>query len=149
MPRRSSSPSRAGWTAYTVQEGGRQVCYVVAEPDKTDPKRKHKPHLMVTHRPAEKIYNVVSIDLGQDLPANGSAEVAIGKEKFDSFFTRQTSAWSRDAETDKAATIAMTKAKALTVRIKLGKGLDLADSYSLAGFVDALAAIDKICKARR
>jgi hypothetical protein len=134
----------SGWTSYTVQEGGRLVCYALAEPDKPDPKRKHKAHLMVTHRPAEKIFNVVSIDMGQDLAADGSADVTIGKDKYD-FFTRQSSAWSRDADTDKNATISMTKAKILTVKLKSG----LTDSYSLMGFTDALAAIDKACKARR
>lgn len=137
-----------GWTAYTVSEGNRQVCYVLGTPDKLDPKAKRKPHLMVTHRPGEKVYNVVSIDLGQDLPPDGAAEIAIGKEKFQ-FFTRQQTAWARDSEGDKAATSAMIKSKELSITAHPAKGPPITDVYNLAGFTQTLAAIDKSCNVRR
>jgi len=64
-----------GWTAYTVSEGNRQVCYVLATPENLDQKAKRKPHLMVTHRPGEKVYKVVSIDLSKNVRETSSENI--------------------------------------------------------------------------
>jgi hypothetical protein len=139
-----------GWTAYSFPDGKRDSCYALAGPSKPDDglKQRAKPNLMVTHRPAEKTFNVVSINMGIDLPANGSADVAVGKASFD-FFTKEHSAWSRDADTDKAVVTAMAAGQELTVKLKAYKGKPVVDTYSLQGFPQALAAIDKACKYRR
>jgi hypothetical protein len=140
----------AGWKSYTLPEAHSEICYALTNPAKADDKvkRSTKPLLMVTHRPGEKIYNVVSLLIGYDLPADGSAAVTVGKAKFD-FFTKTETAWSRDSDTDKAVVTAMIKATDLTVKTKPAKGPETTDSYSLAGFTDALAAIDKACKVKR
>ena len=142
--------SFAGWTVYMMPDGARDACYAVASPSRPDAAdaNRHKPNLMVTHRPGEKIYNVVSVDLGTDLPANGSADVAIGRTSFD-FFTKDHTAWSRDADTDKAVVTAMAAGNEFAIKAKLPKGRVLADTYSLQGFSQALAALDKACKYRR
>jgi hypothetical protein len=138
-----------GWAVYTFADGRRDSCYAVEEPTKPDNtgKPRSKPNLMVTHRPAEKTYNVVSINLGLALPLNGTADVAIGKTQFD-FFTRDHSAWSRDADTDKAVVAAMAAGQDLVVKAKLATR-SIVDDYSLTGFSQALAALDKACSYRR
>jgi len=139
----------SGWTAYTMPDGKRAACYALSTPDKADDSVKRaKPNLMVTHRPSEKTYNVVSLDLGLDLTLNGSADVTVGKTDF-SFFTKDHSAWSRDADTDKAVVTAMVQGKELVIKAKPAKGKPLADSYDLTGFAAALAAIDKACAYKR
>jgi invasion protein IalB len=139
----------SGWTVYTLPDGKRSVCYAVSAPAKADDAvRRGKPNLMVTHRPAERVFNVVSVLMGYDLPANGSAEVSIGKTNFD-FFTKDQSAWSRDADTDKAVVAAMAQGQELVIKAKSAKGKPTADTYSLAGFTQALNSIDKYCKYKR
>ena len=139
----------SGWTAYTMPDGKRAACYVLATPAKADDSvTRAKPNLMVTHRPSEKTFNVVSLDLGLDLPLNGAADVTIGKTDF-SFFTKDHSAWSRDADTDKAVVTAMVQGNTLVIKTKSAKGKALTDSYALSGFSDALAVIDKACKYKR
>ncbi|HLY56938.1 MAG TPA: invasion associated locus B family protein, partial [Stellaceae bacterium] len=96
----------------------------------------------------KSVLPIVSLDLGLDLPLNGAADVTIGKTDF-SFFTKDHSAWSRDADADKAAVTAMVQGNTLVIKAKSAKGKALTDSYSLSGFSDALAAIDKACKYKR
>ena len=144
--------SSGNWTAYTMQEGKAQICYALTQPSKQDDKLKGraKSHLLVTHRPAEKTFNVVSIELGYDVAPDAAAAVTVGKDKdkFD-FFTKQQTAWARDADTDKATVTAMAKATDMTVKAKPAKGADTTDSYALAGFPEMLKKIDEACKVKR
>jgi hypothetical protein len=138
------------WTAYTMPDGAKLICYALSKPSSMpDKSKRSKVYLMVTHRPAEKTLNVVSISLGYPTATNGSAAVNAGKQKFD-FFTRDETAWSRDSDTDKAVVTSMRKAQSLSIKAKPAKsGTETTDSYSLIGFPAALDAIDKACKVKR
>jgi invasion protein IalB len=138
------------WTAYALPEGKNQICFVVADPNKSEPAaaKRDKPHLLVTHRPPDKQYNVVSAELGFDAAKGSSASLTVGKDKFDMFTDAQT-AWTRDADTDKAVVDALIKGKELTVQAKSARGTAVTDTYSLAGFGDALKLADKACKVKR
>src|SRR5436305_14852420 len=49
------------WTAYQAQDGTGLVCYVMAQPQKSEPAgSSRKAMAMVTHRPSDKLANVVS-----------------------------------------------------------------------------------------
>ncbi len=151
----AAAPKQLGefhaWTAYTITDGKGEVCYVVGSPKAEEPaKAKREAHLLVTHRPADKAFNVVSVEPGPNFAfAKGSdVTVAVDKQSFD-FFTASDTAWSRDSDTDKAVVTAMSKGKELTVKAKPAKGAEVSDSYMLAGFGEALAAIDKACKVKR
>ena len=138
------------WKAYAMPDGAKQMCYALSGPSSMPDKSKRaKVYIMVTHRPAEKTFNVVSVALGYTAPTNGAASVTVGKDKFD-FFTRDQTAWSRDADTDKAVVTSMRKAQTVLVKAKPSKGgAETIDSYSLLGFQAALDAIDKACKVKR
>jgi len=84
------------WTAYAYSEKSGKVCYLAGEPKKSEPaggKRKH-PLAMVTHRPGEKIANVVSFVEGYPLKEGSEVSLDIGGAKFD-LFTKGDSAWAR------------------------------------------------------
>ena len=86
-----------GWTAYVYKEKSGQVCYLAGEPQKSEPanvKRK-SPTAMVTHRPDEKVANVVSFVEGYPLKEGSDASLDVGGTKFD-LFTKGDSAWARD-----------------------------------------------------
>jgi invasion protein IalB len=140
-----------GWTAYTMNDGKSEICYVVGSPKVQEPaKTKRDAHLLVTHRPADKAFNVVSVEPGPNFAFAKGADVtvAVDRQSF-AFFTAADTAWSRDSETDKAVVTAMSKGKELTVKAKPAKGSDIADTYALTGFGEALGAIDKACKVKR
>jgi hypothetical protein len=154
-PQRKANPSQRlgsadGWTAYTYQEKSGRVCYVAGAPQKSEPSRarRGKPLAMVTHRPGEKAANVVNFVEGYALREGSDVSVDIGGTKFD-LFTKGDGAWARTAELDKTIVEAMAKGKQAVVAGTPQKGPMTTDTYSLAGFAQALAMIDKACEIKR
>ncbi len=142
--------SDGAWTAYAYGEKTGKVCYLAGEPKKSEPaggKRKH-PIAMVTHRPGEKIANVVSFVEGYTLKEASEVSLDVGGAKFD-LFTKGDSAWARTPELDKSIVEAMTKGKQAVVKGTPQKGPATTDTYPLAGFAQALALIDKACDVKR
>ena len=139
-----------GWTAYQYKDKSGQVCYLAGEPQKSEPagiKRK-PPTAMVTHRPDEKVANVVSFVEGYPLKEGSSAALDIGGTKFD-LFTKGDSAWAATSDLDKTIVEAMAKGKQAVLKGTPQKGKPTTDTYSLAGFSQALAMIDKACGIKR
>jgi hypothetical protein len=112
-----------GWTAYAYKEKSGQVCYLAGEPQKSEPKnaKRKTPRAMVTHRPDEKVANVVSFAAGLPLKEGSDASLDIGGTKFD-LFTKGDSAWARTGDLDKAIVEAMAKGKQAVVKSILQKG---------------------------
>lgn len=139
-----------GWTAYAYKEKSGQVCYLAGEPQKSEPKnaKRKTPRAMVTHRPDEKVANVVSFGAGLPLKEGSDASLDIGGTKFD-LFTKGDSAWARTADLDKTIVEAMANGKQAFVKSIPQKGQPVTDTYSLAGFTQALAMIDKACSIKR
>jgi hypothetical protein len=139
-----------GWTAYAYAEKSGKVCYLAGEPKKSEPasgKREH--HLaMVTHRPGEKVANVVSFVEGHPLKEGSEVSLDVSGAKFD-LFTKGDGAWARTPELDKTIVEAMAKGKQAVVKGTPQKGPTITDTYSLAGFPQALALIDKACDVKR
>jgi Invasion associated locus B (IalB) protein len=140
----------ASWTAYTYKEKSGRVCFLAGDPQRREPATaKRKPSMaMVTHRPQEKIANVVSFAEGYPLKEGSEASVDIGGTTFN-LFTKGDSAWARTAELDKAIVETMAKGKQAVVKALPEKGPPTTDTYSLAGFAQALALIDKACEIKR
>jgi invasion protein IalB len=142
--------SAEGWTAYVYKEKSGQVCYLAGEAQKSEPadtKRK-SPTAMVTHRPDEKVANVVSFVEGYPLKEGSAASLDIGGTKFD-LFTKGDSAWAATSDLDKTIVEAMAKGKQAILKATPQKGKPTTDIYSLAGFSQALAMIDKACGIKR
>jgi len=59
------------------------------------------------------------------------------------------SAWAATADLDKTIVEAMAKGKQAILKGTPQKGKPTTDTYSLAGFVQALAMIDKACGIKR
>ena len=142
--------SAEGWTAYAYKEKSGQVCYLAGEPQNSEPANaKHKPPTaMVTHRPDGKVANVVSFVEGFPLKEGSSAALDIGGTKFD-LFTKGDSAWAATSDLDKTIVEAMAKGKQAILKATPQKGKPTTDTYSLAGFSQALAMIDKACGIKR
>jgi hypothetical protein len=142
--------STEGWTAYVYKEKSGQVCYIDGEPQKSEPARvkRKPPRATVTHRPDEKVANVVNFVAGYPLKEGSEVSLDIGGTKFD-LFTKGDGAWARTSDLDKMIVDAMAKAKQAVVKGIPQKGQPTTDTYSLAGFAQALAMIDKACGVKR
>jgi hypothetical protein len=134
------------WTAYASRDKTGRVCYVVGQPQKSEPagSGRKAPMAMVTHRATEKITNVVSFVEGYPLKDGSDVALDIDGSKFE-LFTKEDGAWARTAELDKAIVTALAKGKSAVVKGVPQKGSPTTDIYPLAGFAKALALIDKAC----
>jgi invasion protein IalB len=148
-PGTTSLGGAKGWAAWAYGEKAK-VCYLEGQPEKSEPQglARGRVDLYVTHRPADKAVNVVEFHLGYAAKAGSNADLAIDGKKFQ-LFTDKESAWSNDAAEDKAVTEALGKGKRAILKATSARGTATTDNYSLDGFKDALAAIDKACNVKR
>jgi hypothetical protein len=139
-----------GWTAYASDDKTGRVCFLVGQPQTSEPAGfgRKGPMAMVTHRPTEKITNVVSFVEGYPLKEGSEVALDIGGSKFE-LFTKHDGAWARTAELDKSIVTALAKGKQAVVKGVPQKGPPTTDIYPLAGFAKALALIDKACGVQR
>ena len=135
------------YEAYTLGDGAAKVCYFVGRPKESAPKnvKRNDVYVIVTNRPAQKVVGELSFSFGQKLKDASEVELTIGKDKF-KLFTKDDSAWARDAAGDKAILAAMEKGDTVIARGSPTKGADFVDTYSLDGVTKAKQAIDGACK---
>jgi hypothetical protein len=138
------------WTAYLAQNKTGKVCYLVGQPEKTEPAAMKRKTVMamVTHRTEDNVDNVISFDEGYPLKEDADVLLHVGGEKFE-LFAKDDSAWARTSDLDKAIVTALAKEKQAVVKASPRKGRATTDTYSLAGFSKALALIDKACDVKR
>jgi invasion protein IalB len=137
------------WDAFTFTEDGKQVCYMTSAAKKKDPATPERKNafILVTHRPADKTFDVVSILAGTALKKDGAPKAVVDDRAF-SMFADGDSAWAKDAQTDRAIVEALRKGSTLILKADLDKGR-ISDTYSLKGFSAAYDAIGKACDVKR
>lgn len=138
------------WSAYSLPEKGGLTCYLVGTPAKSEPAAAERSHVdaMVSHRLAEKAYNVVTFNLGYATKKDAKAELAIDGKKY-TLFVDNDAAWTADAATDKAVTEALARGNTAILKAAPAHGPATTDTYDLTGFGEALKAIDAACKVKR
>ncbi len=138
------------WSAFIRTEAGKKTCYMGSVPEKEKGKyeRRGDTFVLVTHRPAEKRFDVVSVEAGYTFKKGSEVTVLIGGQGYQ-MFTSGAVAWARDAKTDRALVGAMTRGLEMVVKGTSSRGTLTEDSYSLAGFTAAHAAIAKACGMQR
>ena len=140
------------WEAVAFKDAKGKVCYITSNPKKADPavKNRQKAYAMVTHRPAEKTFDVVNFVAGYNYKDGSKATVEIDNQKL-SLYTASNSAWAwdnptaDDQATDKKLVDAMRKGTSMTVHGVSARGTETTDTYSLIGFGKAYAAIGAAC----
>lgn len=148
----SSAPTELGefrdWTAYSYKEGNNTVCYMASTPKKEEGNYKTRGDIyaIVTHRPAEKSFNVVNFVAGYPFKKGSSVVVKIGTTSFNNLFTSGESAWAPDDITDKKLVEAMKRGERMIVEGISSRGTKTKDTYSLSGFSGAYKAISAKCK---
>ena len=138
------------WSAFSFVERGQTVCYVSSQPktSKPDGVRRGDIHVLITHRPADKALDVVSVIFGYPLKKDSEPVAEVGGTSIKLFSDNETG-WARDAQTDARLVAAMVKGANMTVKGESQRGTQTTDSYSLSGLGAAYAAINKECKVQR
>ena len=142
-----SLSKHADWEAFKERENGKLVCYMGAVPTKSRGKytKRGRTFLLITHRPAEKSKNVISLQAGYTYKKMSEVELAVGETSF-KLFTDQQWAFAADTATDNALVKSMIGGAVLIVRGLSSRGTQTTDTYSLKGFTAAYKAIGKACK---
>lgn len=134
------------WSAYTLQEGGQKVCYMVSSPTNAQGKydSRGEVYALITHRPAQNTRDVFSYISGYTYKAGSGATAAVDGNKFE-LFTQDDTAWTPDAAADAKLVGAIRKGSKLVIQGSSSRGTLTTDTYSLKGSGGAYAAISKAC----
>lgn len=136
------------WSAYIYKEGKNSVCYMASTPQKSEGKytRRGDVYLVITHRPADKSFDVVNFVAGYAYKNDAKVIVKIGKDTISDFFVENDKAWTMNANVDKKLVEAMKKGERLIIDGTSTKGTTTKDTYSLKGFSSAYRAISIKCR---
>ncbi|WP_404423589.1 invasion associated locus B family protein [Thalassospira australica] len=137
------------WEAYSYSEKGKKVCYIGSQPTsaKGDYTQRGKIYVMVTHRPALKLFNEVSFITGYTYEKDSDVDLRIDSKSF-KLFTYEDSAWAVNGEEDRKLVSAMKAGSNMVVVGNSSRGTKTTDTYSLSGFTAAYTAISKACDAK-
>jgi len=136
------------WSAFFYREGKNIVCYMASSPQKSEGKytQRGNVYMVITHRPADKTYDVVNFVAGYTYKNSTPVTVKIGKETITDLFVDGDKAWAMNAAADKKLVDAMKKGERLFIEGTSSKGTLTKDSYSLKGFTAAYRAISSKCR---
>jgi len=135
------------WVAQTYQEKGQPVCFMSVKPQSSEGNYKARGEvlLMVTHRPSEQAFDVVSVVAGYQYLPDSDAALTVSGKRF-ALFTNGERAWARDVETDKNIVQLLIKGNTVTVRGTSSRNTITTDVFPLTGFTAAHQSISQICK---
>ncbi len=135
------------WIAQTYKEDGQPVCFMSVRPDSTEGnfKARGESLFMVTHRPSEQAFDVISVVAGYQYQPDSDAAVTVNGKRFN-LFTVGERAYTRDNATDKTLVELMIKGRNVSVRGASNKGNVTTDIFPLAGFTAAHQSITQNCK---
>ena len=133
------------WSAFTEKENGKAFCYIGSLPEKMEGKYTQRGDalILVTHRPAEKSFDVISIQAGYIYHKESGVKVTIGGQSFE-LYTKGGHAWAK-AKIDRQLVAAMKGGKTMVVKGTSSRGTLTTDTYSLSGFTAAYGAMGKAC----
>ena len=137
------------WGAYTAMPNGKKVCFALAKPSSsktTPPNRPRDPaYAFVSTRPAEKVFNEVSIMIGYQLKPGSESTLEVGGARY-SMYTQGDGIWIKNAAEEERMVEAMRKAPDVVVKGISAKGTETSDTFSLKGLAQALDRLAQDCR---
>lgn len=139
----------AAWGAYTASPGGKKVCFAIAKPTTAETKPPNRPrnppYMFVTTRPADKVANEVSIEIGYPFKSGSEASAQVGTTTF-ALYTQGDGAWIKNKAEESHMVEAMRQGDNAMVKGESSRGTMTLDTYSLKGLSEALDRIAKECQ---
>lgn len=137
------------WGAYTATPNGRKVCFALAKPSssKTNPPNRPRDpaYAFVSTRPAEKVFNEVSIMIGYALKPGSESSLEVGGSSY-AMYTQGDGLWIKNAAEEEQMVSAMRKSAEVVVKGVSAKGTETTDVFSLKGLSQALDRLAQDCK---
>jgi invasion protein IalB len=137
------------WGAYTATPNGKKVCFALAKPSSsktTPPNRPRDPaYAFVSTRPAEKVFNEVSVMIGYGLKPGSESTIEVGGGSY-AMYTQGDGIWIKNAAEEERLVEAMRKSADLTVTGVSAKGTTTSDTFSLKGLSQALDRLAQDCR---
>ena len=139
------------WGAFTAQGKGK-TCYALAKPKERAPAslKRDDAYIFISNRPAENVRNEVSVIMGfamtdaKTAAPKADPKADIGNISFD-LVAKGSNAWLKNPAEEGRFIETLKKGQKLVVHGTSLKGNASTDTYSLAGFSDALARVQKDC----
>ncbi|MEH2530748.1 invasion protein IalB [Bradyrhizobium sp. AZCC 1588] len=137
------------WGAYTATPNGKKVCFALAKPSssKTNPPNRPRDpaYAFVSTRPAEKVFNEVSIMIGYALKPGSESSLEVGGASY-AMYTQGDGLWIKNAAEEEQMVNAMRKSAEVTIKGVSAKGTETTDVFSLKGLSQALDRLAQDCK---
>lgn len=137
------------WGAYTATPNGRKVCFALAKPSssKTNPPNRPRDpaYAFVSTRPAERVFNEVSIMIGYALKPGSESSLEVGGASY-AMYTQGDGLWIKNAAEEEQMVSAMRKSAEVVVKGVSAKGTETTDVFSLKGLSQALDRLAQDCK---
>ena len=135
------------WTAYAYSGENGKICYIASQPTKSSGKysKRDDVFLMVTHRPAEKAYNVINTVAGYTYKKDSKPTLTIDNKKAITLVSHEDTAWAKDAKTDNQLVEQMKAGSLGTLKGTSKRGTLTTDTFSFKGFSKAYDKINEAC----
>jgi len=137
------------WGAYTASPNGKKVCFALAKPSssKTNPPNRPRDpaYAFVSTRPAEKVFNEVSVMIGYALKPGSESTMEVGGASY-AMYTQGDGIWIKNAAEEERLVEAMRKSADVTVTGVSAKGTTTTDTFSLKGLSQALDRLAQDCR---
>jgi hypothetical protein len=138
------------WTAYSTGTGSGLTCFAMSKPRAVQPKNAKRADifLMVSDWPGRKVKSEPEVVPGYPYKPGAPVTLEIGGDKFD-FFARNDgqsgTAWLQNLNDGNALIEALDHGVSAVTLGTPARGAKTVDTYSLAGFADAVAKIHAAC----
>ena len=138
------------WSAYSTGTGSSLTCYAMSTPRAKRPvaAKRNAVYLMVSDWPGRKTKAEPQIVPGYEYKPNVIVSLGIGGDKFDFFSKNENksgAAWLRNLNDNGRLLNAMAGGVSAVAMGTSARGTKTVDTYSLAGFTDAIAKVHSVC----
>jgi len=138
------------WTAYSSGNGPDKVCYAIAQPRASQPKRMKREAvgILINDWPSKKARAEPEVVPGYKFKDGSTVTVAVGQDKFVLFTTNDGgsgSAWVKGPNDEARLIEAMQKNAEARVTGITARGTMTHDTYALDGLSDSLTKIHSAC----
>jgi len=142
------------WEAYTFGSGANQICFTLSEPKTMLPAgaTRGDVYFMITHRPAQKIKNEISMRAGYAYSTTSKPFATIGSDKYQMFTgvseggEQRNWAWLDNVSQEAQMVKSLRAGSNMVIKGTSERGTLTTDTYSLKGSSAAINKIDETCK---
>lgn len=134
------------WSAYAASEADGGVCFALSKPTEVTPMPEGytQAYLYLTRRPAENIENEINLVAGFRFAPDVPATLSVGGKSFE-LFTKDDAAWLSDSRLNDDLAAVMRAGTTLIIEGTSETGVQVYETFSLAGATAASRAIGGSC----